>query len=200
MDRKLEQLTLKDAFMLSKVMKNYKLARRLLETLTGYKIKNILHPKNTIVTRDDGMQGIRLEMHVFDEKTKVQFVNLFIYTEDIFGEGRSVYLFEERCVEIPELTLEHGERRVFVCATSQTAEQEANENVKALLYYIMNPKDKRNNFARMLDDEVRRVQHNSLYKKEYQRLLQEKTEENQRIYARSRCKSNIGAYDNQPYQ
>lgn len=202
MDRKFEQLTMKDAFVLSKVMGNYKLARRLLEKLAGSKIRNIRHPKNNIVVRSDGTQGIRLEMHVFDEETKVQFVNLFIYTEDVFDGGRGIYRFEEQCVEIPGLTLESGEKRIFVCATPQTAEQEENEDIKAFLYYIMNPRDKRNNFVRMMDDEVRRVLHNSLYKKEYQRLLQEETEESQRIYARSRnlSKSNIGVYDNQPYQ
>lgn len=202
MDRKFEHLTMKDAFMLSKVMGNYKLARRLLEKLTGSKIKNILHPKKNIVMRSDGTKGIRLEIHVFDEKTTVQFVNLFMYTEDIFGGGRGVYRFEEQCLEIPGLTLESGEKQIFVCATIQAAEQEENEDIRAFLFYIMNPTDKRNNFVKMLDDEVRRVRHNSLYKKEYQRLLQEETEENQRIFARNRQwgKSNMGVYDNQPYQ
>lgn len=190
MEKKYEQLEITDAFIFSKVMNNYKLARRLVEKLMGKYIKNIVCPKNNIVVYSDGKKGISLEVKGFDEGNEVWNVRIFLCKEDIFGAGKSVYRFEEQCTDVPELILENGRKQIFVCAIPQTAEKEENEDIKAFLYYLMNSSDKRNNFARMLDDEVRRVRANVTYKKEYRNLLQAETEMNQRIYAESRRSGN----------
>ncbi len=185
MDRKFEQLTILDAFMLSKVMGNYKLAKRLFEPLTGCKIKDIVYPKNNIVERDNGKKGICLEVHTLNGRSKKLLIQLFIYTEDIFDAGRGVYRFEEQCVEEPGIKLDKGSMQIFICATPEAAEKETNEDVQAFLYYLMNPGDKRNNYIKMINDELRRVRMNTMYKKEYRRYLQEETEASQRLYAQS---------------
>lgn len=190
MDRKFEQLNVYDAFMLSKVMGNYKLAKRILEPLTGCKIKNIVCGKNNIVEGIDGKKGICLEAHIFGERSKKVFIHLFLYNEDIFGAGRGVYRFEERCVEEPEIALDKSTMQIFVCATVETAAKETNEEIQALLYYLLNPGERRSNSIKMLNDELRRIQKNTLYQKEYRRYLQEETEANQRIYAQRILREN----------
>lgn len=185
MDRKFEQLAISDAFILSKVMRHYKLAKRLLESLLECKIKDIVHPQNNIVERDDGKKGICLEVHTSERKSKILLLHLFLYEEDIFGAGRGVYRFAEQCMEDPGIKLDKEFMQIFVCATTETAEQEKNAEVQAFLYYLMNPREKRNNHIKMLHDELRRVRENILYKKEYRRYVQEETEESQRLYAQS---------------
>lgn len=185
MDRMFEQLTVFDAFMLSKVMGNHKLAKRLLEPLIGCKIRDVICPQCSIVERDDGKKGICLEVSTFSEKSKRIMIHLFLYTEDIFGAGRGVYRFEEQCVEEPGIVLDKGFMQIFVCATAGTAGKETNEEIKAFLYYLVNPGERRNNCIKMLNDELRRVRQNSQYKKEYRHYMQEETEASQRRYARS---------------
>ncbi len=185
MDRMFEQLTVFDAFMLSKVMGNYKLAKRLLEPLIGCKIKDIICEGSGIVERSGGKKGICLEVSTFDGKSKNMMIHLFLYTEDIFGAGRGVYRFEEQCVEEPGIVLDKGFMQIFVCATAETAEKERSDEVKAFLYYLINPGERRNNCIKMLNDELRRVRQNVQYKKEYRQYIQEETEASQRRYAKS---------------
>lgn len=185
MDRMFEQLTVFDAFMLSKVMGNHKLAKRLLEPLIGCKVKDVVCVGRNIVERDDGKKGICLEVSTFGGKSKKMMLHLFLYAEDIFGAGRGVYRFEEQCVEEPGIVLDKGFMQIFVCATAETAEKERNEEIQAFLYYLLNPGEKRNNCIKMLNDELRRVRQNTQYKKEFRHYIQEETEASQRHYARS---------------
>lgn len=188
MDRKYEQLTIMDVFILGKVLENMKLGRRLMEKLTGRKIRYIVYPKNNIISRRDGTQGIYMEIHIHEEARKVQNVRLFLCGEDKFRFGCPIYRFEDRCKELPQLKLDGGLLQIFVAYTDKLEEQVQDEDVRAFLYYMKNPKDKRTNFVKMLDDEVRRIKMNKLFKKEYEAMQREETEMQQRAYAQARKK------------
>lgn len=186
MDKKFEDLTIKDVFVLSKVMTNLKLARRLMEKLTGDKVHHVSLESKNIIEREDGSKGVFMELHICDIAQSVQRVELYVKTEDVFKKGCAVYHFAEQCEEIPGLRLQNGVHRIFVCATPEAAEAVRDLELKALLYYILDSKDRRTNLTKMLDDEVRRIKTNFIYEKEYRRLQCEETEASQRAYAEYR--------------
>lgn len=190
MDKKFNELTISDAFILSKVMENYKVARRLMELLTGEKIVRIVYPKKNIICRKDGRKGICMELHRDDAQRSVQNIQLFFCEEDIFCGGYPIYRFEERCVQLPDIILKEGVVLLFVCVTKEPDKEDKNAGVSALAHYIKDSGDKRNNFIKMLDDEVRRVKSNPVYKKEYEALIRDETEQSQKAYARAVKKRN----------
>ncbi len=186
MNQKYESLTIRDAFVLSKVVVNFKIAKKLMERLAGGRIHHISLEKKNIVEGSDGYKGICMELHFGDADRSVQRVELYLATKDIFKEGQAVYHFTETCKEVPALRLRNGVEKIYVCATSETAENASDPELQALLYYLLDAKDKRTNFIKMLDDEVGRVKSNSIYLNEYRRLQCEETEASQRAYAEYR--------------
>lgn len=191
MDKKYENLTMCDAFMLSKVMANVKIAKRLMEKLTGTKIYKIEYEKNNIVEYGDKNGGISMVLHLADAVQSVRKIELYIVTEDIFGKGRAIYQFSERCNGVPGLELSGGISRIFVCATKESADGVKDEGLKAFLLYVLNPQERQSNLTKMLEDEVRRIKHNSAYEKEYRQLQHNEAEASQRAYAKA-----MQEYDN----
>lgn len=190
MEKKYEQLTIMDAFILSKVLENQRLARHLMEKLTGMKIRHIVYPSRNIVERRDGTKGVYMEIHIRDKERSVCSVQLFLCEKDVFRAGLHVYHFENRCEEIPELTLEGGLHRIFVCLTEDLDKEGEDEEIKALLYYMKDAADRRTNHIKMLDNEVQRVKRNIQFRKEYEELLREETEAQQRAYAQAKRAAN----------
>ncbi len=196
MDRGYENLTIQDAFILSKVMANVKTAKRLMELLTGQKIYKIQYEKNNIVECIEGTKGISVELHMANAGQSVWKTELYLATRDVFKEGQAVYRFRERCNEVPRLELPGGVHRIFVCATQETTEMVKDEGMKAFLNYMLNPEEKGSNLVKMLDDEVKRIKANRTYEKEYRQMRYEETEASQREYARRK----IREYDNRRHK
>ena len=186
MNKKFADLTICDAFLLSKIMRNERVAKRFLEKITNMKVYKIDADKNNTVEYREGTNGIRLTVHIANVLKSIWKVELYILKEDIFGQGKSIYHFAEQCRGIPTLELQKGAHRIFICATPETLEKTGDAELQALVAYILNCEEKRSNLTKMLDDEVRRVKHNSIYVKEYQRIQQEAVEASQREYARRR--------------
>lgn len=191
MDRGYESLTIQDAFILSKVMANAKTAKRLMELLTGQKIYKIQYDKNNIVECVAGTKGISVELHMADAKQSVWKTELYLVARDVFKEGREVYHFRERCDGMTRLELPGGIHRIFVCATKESTETVKDEGLKAFLNYMLNSEERKSNLVKMLDDEVKRIKANRTYEKEYRQMRYEKTEANQRDFARQ-----MQEYDN----
>lgn len=191
MDKKYENLTIGDAFILSKVMANVKIAKRLMEKLTGRKIYKIEYEKNNIVEYGNEKKGISMVLYLADSAQSVRKTELYIGAEDIFGKGRAIYQFSERCTGVPGLELSGGISRIFVCATEESVTGIKDESLKAFLKYVMNPQERQSNLTKMLEDEVRRIKHNSVYEKEYRQLQHNEAEANQRAYAKA-----MQEYDN----
>lgn len=191
MDRGYENLTIQDAFILSKVMANVKTAKRLMELLTGQKIYKIQYDKNNIVECVAGTKGISVELHMADAGQSVWKTELYLATRDVFKEGRAVYHFRERCDGVSRLELPGGIHRIFVCATKESAETVKDEELKAFLNYMLNPEERGSNLVKMLDDEVKRIKANRTYEKEYRQMRYEETEANQRDFAKQ-----MQEYDN----
>lgn len=190
MEKKYETLTIMDAFMLSKVLMNQRLARHFMEKLTGMKIRHIVYPVKNIVERRDGTKGVYMELHLNDKERSVCSVQLFLCETDLFRAGLPVYHFENRCEEIPELTLDGGLHRIFVCLTEDIEKTEVDEEVKAFLYYMKDSQDKRTNHIKMLDSEVYRVRTNIQFRKEYEAIQREETEAKQKAYAQAKRDGN----------
>lgn len=190
MEHKFEHLTIMDAYIFGKVVKNSKIAKRFMEKLIGKRIHHVVSPKQNSVYRKDGLQGICVEVHMADEQRTVQMVQIYLCAEDIFGHKKGVYRFVSKCEELPELILKECRQEIFVCATVEPENTTLGEDIKAFLEYMKNPKIQRNNLVKMLDDEVRRIKTNALYKKEYAALQREKTERQQRDFAQAYKKRN----------
>ena len=59
---------------------------------------------------------------------------------DIFGYGLYRYIFEEQCLEIPELKLNDGARRIFINASGENPENFSKEFLD-FMKYIVEPSD-----------------------------------------------------------
>ena len=59
---------------------------------------------------------------------------------DIFGYGLYRYTFEEQCLEIPELKLNDGARRIFINASGENPENFSKEFLD-FMKYIVEPSD-----------------------------------------------------------
>lgn len=186
MNKKFADLAICDAFLLSQIMRNERVAKRFLEKITKVKVYKIDADKNNITEYGEGVNGIRLTVHIADILKSIWQMELYILKEDIFGKKKGVYHFTEQCRGIPALELQAGVHRIFICATPEISEAVADAELQALMAYILNHEEKRSNLVKMLDDEVCRVKNNSIYVKEYQRIQQEAVEASQREYARRR--------------
>lgn len=182
MEKKRNEMSITDVYVLAKVMENVKIAKRLMEQLTGQRIYDIEYPKEKIVRRHDGSQGIQMELHFCGEQRKVCRMQLFVCREDIFGRGRSVYHFVQTCVEEPELSM--NAESIYVCPTEMAEEQKADKDIAALIDYIRNPQERKSNLVKMLDDEVVRIRSNPMFRKEYEAYTRKEMEYLQSEYAR----------------
>ncbi len=182
MDKKFEQLTVTDAFLLGKVMNNHKIAVRLLGKLLGQKIHHIENLGNNIYCRKAGKQGVRLMLHMADEVRSVREVKLYLCDEDIFGKNRGVYCFVCRCDEA-DLILKDEAMHIFVCAFEGGAADELDKDIVDFINYMQNGNSEKNNFTKMIDDEVRRLRRNSAFRKEYEALQRAETERMQKKFA-----------------
>ena len=102
---------------------------------------------------------------------------IFVCTFDLFGEGRHVYTFENRCIENPELGL--GDATTKIILNTKGTMDDETPKMKKLLDYI-DGKQPGDDFTKELEDAVQSVRNNEKWRLGYMTLqmkYQEKFEE-----------------------
>jgi predicted transposase/invertase (TIGR01784 family) len=82
---------------------------------------------------------------------------IFIITPtDLFGKGRMCYTFENRCVEVPDLSLDDGAKRVFL---NDKGSVDCKDDLAELLRYIVDSREENavNETTKQLHNIVERV-------------------------------------------
>ena len=105
---------------------------------------------------------------------------IFVCTFDLFGEGRHIYTFENRCIQNLDLALGDEATKIFL-NTKGTAD-DVSEEMKNLLDYI-DGKLPSDTYTNALDEEVRRIRQNEDWRLDYMTLdmkFMEKYEEGKR--------------------
>lgn len=110
------------------------------------------------------------------KKLKRSFV-IFVCTFDLFGMGRHVYTFENRCVQ--DLELPFGDETVKIVLNTKGTMDDISPEMKRLLDYI-DGKEPEDDFTKELDKAVQAVRNNEKWRVDYMTLqmhYQEKFEE-----------------------
>ena len=102
---------------------------------------------------------------------------IFVCTFDLFGEGRHIYTFENRCLQNPELGL--GDDTTKIILNTKGTMDDVTPEMKTLLDFI-DGKEPEDDFTRELDEAVQSVRKNEKWRLDYMTLemkFQEKYEE-----------------------
>jgi predicted transposase/invertase (TIGR01784 family) len=95
---------------------------------------------------------------------------IFVCTFDLFGEGRHIYTFENRCIQNPELGL--GDDTTEIILNTKGTMDDVTPEMKRLLDFI-DGKEPEDDFTRELDEAVQSVRRNEKWRLDYM-TLQEK--------------------------
>jgi predicted transposase/invertase (TIGR01784 family) len=102
---------------------------------------------------------------------------IFVCTFDLFGEGRHIYTFENRCIQNPELSLGDGTTKIIL--NTKGILDDVTPEMKRLLDFI-DGKEPEDDFTRELDKAVQAVRKNEKWRIGYMTLqmhYQEKYEQ-----------------------
>ena len=102
---------------------------------------------------------------------------IFVCTFDLFGEGRHIYTFENRCIQNPELDL--GDDTTKIILNTKGTIDDVTPEMKKLLDFI-DGKEPEDDFTRELDKAVQFVRKNEKWRLDYMTLqmnYQEKYEQ-----------------------
>lgn len=102
---------------------------------------------------------------------------IFVCTFDLFGEGRHIYTFENRCIQNPELDL--GDDTTKIILNTKGTMDDVTPELKKLLDFI-DGKEPEDDFTRELDEEVQSVRKSEKWRLDYMTLqmhYQEKFEQ-----------------------
>ncbi len=102
---------------------------------------------------------------------------IFVCTFDLFGEGRHIYTFENRCIQRTELSL--GDDTAKIILNTKGTVDDAAPELKRLLDFI-DGKEPTDDFTRELDKAVQSVRENERWRLDYMTLqmhYQEKYEQ-----------------------
>ena len=106
---------------------------------------------------------------------------IFICTFDEFGDGRHIYTFENLCKENPDIKLDDGAHKIFLCAGG--SQEDCSEKMKDFLDYIAERKIN-GELSKRLQDEVERSKKHEEWRADYMTLLEkyeEKIEEGREL-------------------
>ena len=81
MNKKFADLAICDAFLLSQIMRNERVAKRFLEKIIKVKVYKIDADKNNITEYGEGVNGIRLTVHIADILKSIWQTELYILKE-----------------------------------------------------------------------------------------------------------------------
>ena len=149
--------------------------------------KNTVYDIEMQTTKEDNLpkrmryyQGM-IDLNILEKgegyrKLKRSFV-IFICTFDLFGEGRHVYTFENRCIQDPDLVL--GDEATKIILNTKGTMDDVSPEMKRLLNYIDGeaPAD---DFTKDLEEAVKSVRDNEKWRLDYMTLqmsYQEKYEQ-----------------------
>ena len=217
MEKKFEQLEIRDDFMFSVIMRNPRYCKPFLECILGVKISHIEYPKSqeTIDITADA-KSVRLDIYVEDSENTVynaemqtvenrnipkrtryyqgmidlnilekgenykslkkSFV-IFICTFDLFGKGRHIYTFENRCIHDTSLSL--GDDTIKIILNTKGTMDDVTPELKSLLDFI-DGEEPRDEFTKELEAAVKTVRKNEKWRLDYMTLqmnYQEKYEQ-----------------------
>ena len=102
---------------------------------------------------------------------------IFVCTFDLFGEGRHIYTFENRCIQNPDLIL--GDNTTKMILNTKGILDDVTPEMKRLLNFI-DGKEPEDDFTKELDEAVRSVRNNEKWRLDYMTLqmhYQEKYEQ-----------------------
>ena len=94
---------------------------------------------------------------------------IFICTFDEFGDGRHIYTFENVCMENPEIKLDDGAHKIFLCAGGD--KDDCSEKMKDFLDYIASKKIS-GELSKRLQDEVEKSRRHEEWRADYVTLLE----------------------------
>ena len=102
---------------------------------------------------------------------------IFVCTFDLFGEGRHIYTFENRCIQ--NLDLGFGDDTTKIILNTKGTMDDVTPELKKLLDFI-DGKEPEDDFTRELDEEVQSVRKSEKWRLDYMTLqmhYQEKFEQ-----------------------
>lgn len=102
---------------------------------------------------------------------------IFVCTFDLFGKGRHIYTFENRCMQEPGLVL--GDDTVKIILNTKGTMDDVSPEMKSLLDFI-DGKEPRDDYTRGLAEAVKAVRNNEKWRLDYMTLqmsYQEKFEQ-----------------------
>lgn len=108
------------------------------------------------------------------KKLKNSFV-IFICTFDLFGQGRHVYTFENRCIEDSNLILDDGTKKIIL--NTKGILDDVDSEMHDFLRYIENTTDmaaetSSGNLVKHIHEKVKEVKNNKIVEVEYMTLLE----------------------------
>ena len=89
---------------------------------------------------------------------------IFICTFDFFEKGRSVYEFENVCLEDSEIKLNDGTHKIFL--NTKGDKSDINKELKSLLEYF-DGKEPESDLTKQIDEKVIAVRKNTRWRREY---------------------------------
>ncbi|MBD5097257.1 MAG: Rpn family recombination-promoting nuclease/putative transposase [Lachnospiraceae bacterium] len=92
---------------------------------------------------------------------------IFICTFDLFGKGRHIYTFENRCLQDYGITL--GDETTKIILNTKGTMDDVSPEMKRLLDYI-DGQEASDEFTRELETEVRTIRYNEKWRLEYMTL------------------------------
>ena len=99
---------------------------------------------------------------------------IFICKFDPFGKGLSKYTFENICNENKELYLKDGTSKVFF--NTKDYYKERSEDAKSFLEYIEKETTSENNFVKKLEQKIKNIKENKVWRAEFMTLLMREQE------------------------
>lgn len=147
---------------------------------TVYNIEMQTTENENLPKRTRYYQGM-IDLNILDKGTnykelKRSFI-IFVCSFDVFGEGRHMYTFENRCIQNPDLGLGDGTTKIIL--NTKGILDDVSPEMKRLLDFI-DGKEPTDEFTRELDEAVESVRKNEKWRLDYMTLemhYQEKFEE-----------------------
>ncbi len=171
-----EELEFKDDFMFGVIMRNPKYCKPFLEMILGIKISDIKYPKTqetinkNLPKRARYYQGM-IDLNILEKgedykNLKRSFV-IFICTFDLFGKGRHIYTFENRCIQDYEIGL--GDETTKIILNTKGTMNDVSPEMKRLLNYI-DGQASSDEFTQELETAVKTIKNNERWRVEYMTL------------------------------
>ena len=147
---------------------------------TVYNIEMQTSDKGNLPQRTRYYQGM-IDLNILEKGAnykdlKRSFV-IFVCTFDLFGEGRHIYTFENRCIQNTELAL--GDDTTKLILNTKGTMDDVTPEMKRLLDYI-DGKEPEDDYTRELDEAVQAARKNEKWRLDYMTLqmhYQEKYEQ-----------------------